>query len=93
MSAGYIRLPQTNPQDDDNRSSHGEDTSVCGTAVDNELRLVAAEQDAHAGVKKVEAAQRVYGRYSRWCLFVGCVLSPPWKRLLSCTSHSTSIVD
>lgn len=75
MSAGYIRLPQTNPQDDDNRSSHGEDTSVCGTAVDNELRLVAAEQDAHAGVKKVEAAQRVYGRYSRWCLFVGIGLA------------------
>ncbi|KAG2031329.1 hypothetical protein BDR03DRAFT_1030605, partial [Suillus americanus] len=36
---------------------------------------VAAEQDAHAGVKKVEAAQRVYGRYSRWCLFVGIGLA------------------
>jgi MFS family permease len=43
--------------------------------VDSELRSVAAEQDAHAGVKKVEAAQRVYGRYSRWCLFIGIGLA------------------
>ncbi|KAG1854483.1 major facilitator superfamily domain-containing protein [Suillus subalutaceus] len=73
-AAGYIRLPETSPQDD-NRSSHGDDASICETAVDNELRSVDAEQDAHAGVKKVEAAQRVYGRYSRWCLFVGIGLA------------------
>ncbi|KAG1814292.1 MFS general substrate transporter [Suillus subaureus] len=75
MPAGYLPLPQTSPQDDDNHSSHGDDASACGTAVDSELRSVAAEQDAHAGVKKVEAAQRVYGRYSRWCLFVGIGLA------------------
>lgn len=33
---------------------------------------VTDEQDAYAGVKKVEAALRIYGRYSRWCLFIGC---------------------
>jgi hypothetical protein len=54
----------------DNCSSHGDDAS----GIDTEPRVPVAEQDAHAGVKKVEAAQRVYGRYSRWCLFIGCVL-------------------
>ncbi|KAG1768050.1 MFS general substrate transporter [Suillus placidus] len=77
MSAGYTLLPQTSPQDDDDRLSYNNDASVCGAAVvDGEYRSVlAAEQDAHAGVKKVEAAQRVYGRYSRWCLFVGLGLA------------------
>jgi hypothetical protein len=75
MPAGYLPLPQTSPQDNDSRSSHDDDVSACGTAVDSELRSVAAEQDAHAGVKKVEAAQRVYGRYSRWCLFIGIGLA------------------
>ena len=36
--------------------------------------LQAAEQDAHLGVKAVEAAEKVYGRYSKWFLFIGCVL-------------------
>ena len=31
------------------------------------------EEDAHLGVKTVEAAEKVYGRYSKWFLFVGCV--------------------
>lgn len=31
------------------------------------------EQDAHAGVTKVQATLRIYGRYSRWCLFIGYV--------------------
>ncbi|KAG2338806.1 drug:h+ antiporter [Suillus weaverae] len=61
--------------DDDDRLSHNDDASVCGAAVDGEHRSLAAEEDAHAGVKKVEAAQRVYGRYSRWCLFVGLGLA------------------
>ncbi|KAH0838678.1 major facilitator superfamily domain-containing protein [Lanmaoa asiatica] len=33
------------------------------------------EQYAHVGVKKVEAALRIYGRYSRWCLFIGLALA------------------
>lgn len=57
------------------RPSHGDDGSVCRVSPDSEvLSALAAEQDAHAGVRRVEAAQRVYGRYSRWCLFIGCVL-------------------
>lgn len=36
---------------------------------------IRAEQDAHAGVKKVQAALRIYGRYSRRCLFIGYVRS------------------
>src|SRR6267154_1106408 len=62
---------------DNDRSTYGDDASVCGAALESEVRSVLdAEQDAHAGVKKVEAAQRVYGRRSRWCLFIGCVVSP-----------------
>ncbi|OJA19063.1 hypothetical protein AZE42_09040 [Rhizopogon vesiculosus] len=70
MSAGYSPLP-TSPRDVNDGSvnraalrSHSETRSV-----------IAAEPDAHAGVKKVEAAQRVYGRYSRWCLFIGIGLA------------------
>ena len=31
------------------------------------------EEDAHAGVRVVEAAEKVYGEYSKWFLFIGCV--------------------
>ena len=31
------------------------------------------EQDAQLGVKTVEAAEKVYGRYSKWFLFIGYV--------------------
>ncbi|KIK32015.1 hypothetical protein CY34DRAFT_19363 [Suillus luteus UH-Slu-Lm8-n1] len=55
MSAAYIQLPQDDPRD--TCSSHGDDASG-----DTEPPV---EQDAHAGVKKVEAAQRVYGPFSR----------------------------
>ncbi|KAI0367328.1 drug:h+ antiporter [Pilatotrama ljubarskyi] len=33
------------------------------------------EEDAHLGVKTVEAAERVYGRYSKWFLFLGIGLA------------------
>ncbi|KAI8995203.1 drug:h+ antiporter [Trametes punicea] len=33
------------------------------------------EEDAHFGVKTVEAAERVYGRYSKWLLFIGIGLA------------------
>ena len=39
-------------------------------AVEEEIQ---AEEDAHLGVKAVEAAERVYGRYSKWFLFIGYV--------------------
>ncbi|KAI0759140.1 drug:h+ antiporter [Trametes elegans] len=31
------------------------------------------EEDAHLGVKTIEAAEKVYGRYSKWFLFIGHV--------------------
>lgn len=68
MSPAYIQLPQDDPRD--TCSSHGDDASG-----DTEPPVLALEEDAHAGVKKVEAAQRVYGRYSRWCLFIGIGLA------------------
>lgn len=34
---------------------------------------VEEEKDAHVGVKTVEAAEKVYGRYSKWLLYLGCV--------------------
>ena len=34
-------------------------------------REVQEEQDAHVGVKTVEAAEKVYGKYSKWFLFIG----------------------
>ncbi|KAI0742084.1 drug:h+ antiporter [Daedaleopsis nitida] len=34
-----------------------------------------AEEDAHLGVKAVEAAEKVYGRYSKWFLFIGIGLA------------------
>lgn len=40
-------------------------------ATEDRAAPAAGEQDAHVGVKKVEAALRIYGRYSRWCLFIG----------------------
>ncbi len=30
---------------------------------------------AHTGVEAVKATHKVYGKYSRWCLFIGYV---PW---------------
>ncbi|KAG1847454.1 major facilitator superfamily domain-containing protein [Suillus tomentosus] len=62
-TAGYTPLPQ-NPQDDDRDDRD-----------DIERSVLIVDQEAHAGVMKVEAAQRVYGRYSRWCLFIGLGLA------------------
>ena len=41
------------------------------TTQDQETALVIGEQDAHVGVQRVQAALRIYGRYARWCLFIG----------------------
>ena len=40
------------------------------------IEVLQAEEDAHLGVKAVEAAEKVYGRYSKWFLFIGSVLVP-----------------
>lgn len=34
---------------------------------------VAREIDAHVGVKRVQAAEKVYGKYSKWILFISYV--------------------
>nr|VWP00768.1 C3H1-type domain-containing protein [Ganoderma boninense] len=39
------------------------------------VKELQAEQDAHLGVKAVEAAEKVYGRYSKWLLFIGLALA------------------
>ena len=39
------------------------------------LEVLQAEEDAHLGVKRAEAAEKVYGRYSKWFLFIGCVFA------------------
>ena len=45
------------------------------SGLDTEILVaVQAEEDAHIGVKKVEAAERVYGRFSKWFLFIGSVI-------------------
>ncbi|KAL1938676.1 hypothetical protein VTO73DRAFT_11279 [Trametes versicolor] len=44
--------------------------------IDPELaRKIREEEDAHLGVKTVEAAERVYGRWSKWFLFIGIGLA------------------
>ncbi|KAI0828482.1 drug:h+ antiporter [Trametes gibbosa] len=45
-------------------------------SIDPDLaRKIQEEEDAHVGVKTVEAAERVYGRYSKWFLFSGIGLA------------------
>lgn len=49
----------------------------------SEVIEVAGEVDAHQGVKKVEAAEKVYGKYSKWALFISSVFSSCFSRRLS----------
>ncbi|OBZ77205.1 Siderophore iron transporter 3 [Grifola frondosa] len=66
-----------------NASSH--DLGVTSSAVVSEddiprldadtVGQIEAEEDAHVGVKTVEAAEKVYGRYSKWFLFIGIGLA------------------
>ncbi|PPQ72102.1 hypothetical protein CVT26_006880 [Gymnopilus dilepis] len=47
-------------------AEHGDTASVSSSSTD----VV-----AHYGVKTVEATHKVYGKYSKWCLFIGLALS------------------
>ena len=38
------------------------------------LESVSGEAEAYTGVKTVEAAEKVYGKYSKWLLFLGYVM-------------------
>ncbi|TFK47474.1 MFS general substrate transporter [Heliocybe sulcata] len=44
------------------------------------------EEDGTNGVKTVEAAEQVYGRYSRWCLFLGLASAAYIYSLDGCTT-------
>ncbi|OCH87436.1 drug:h+ antiporter [Obba rivulosa] len=52
------------------------------------LEELEAEEDAHVGVKKVEAAEKVYGRYSKWFLFIGLGLASYIYSLDGSTTYS-----
>lgn len=54
----------------------------------SEVIEVAGEVDAHQGVKKVEAAEKVYGKYSKWALFISSVFSSCFSRQLSGANRS-----
>lgn len=49
---------------------------------------LARELDAHAGVLRVEAAEKVYGRYSKWVLFGSLALASYIYSLDSSTTSS-----
>lgn len=71
MLGGYRRLP-TEP------NSHGGEEEVpshSSEVDDDTVSAVVLEEEAHVGVKKVEAALQVYGRYSRWVLFASLALA------------------
>ena len=60
------------PQDDrKSASSLSNDTSRGNHAG---AYVISAEEEAsHIGVKRVEATHKVYGKYSKWALFIGFV--------------------
>lgn len=55
----------------DNESFGGTPADV--TIDPRTAREIEEEEDAHLGVKTVEAAEKVYGKYSKWFLFIGYV--------------------
>ena len=68
------------PSDKENNVFSGTlDEKVIDPRTEQEIE---AERDAHVGVKTVEAAEKVYGRYSKWFLFLGYV-----SACLVCRSH------
>lgn len=87
-----LMAPQNTEESCDRSPRHGYPTE--DTFEDRGAGAVTdVEQDAHAGVKKVQAALRINGRYSRWWLFIGYAHSPTvvethCQRLLLCPSPS-----
>ncbi|KII91403.1 hypothetical protein PLICRDRAFT_173255 [Plicaturopsis crispa FD-325 SS-3] len=49
---------------------------------------IVAEDDAHIGVTKVELAEKVYGRYSKWALFISLGLASYIYSLDSSTTYN-----
>ena len=54
----------------DSDSEHGVDSPVLDPRTHEEIQR---EIDAHVGVARVEAAEKVYGKYSKWDLFSSSV--------------------
>ncbi|KAH8109673.1 drug:h+ antiporter [Phellopilus nigrolimitatus] len=86
----YRPLPQKYFKDAD--SERGPDVSASETdglpVLDARTQdEVAQEVDAHVGVKRVEAAEKVHGRYSKWTLFVSLGLA---SYIYSLDSSTTS---
>ncbi|KAF7791098.1 hypothetical protein EIP86_002059 [Pleurotus ostreatoroseus] len=50
------------------------------------LASISGEAEAYTGVKTVEAAEKVYGKYSKWLLFLGLSLAAYVYSLDSCTT-------
>ncbi|KAI6137173.1 major facilitator superfamily domain-containing protein [Pisolithus sp. B1] len=70
MLGGYRRLP-TEPFHDGDEEVPSHSTEVG----DDTTSVVVLEEEAHVGVKKVEAALQVYGRHPRWILFASLALA------------------
>lgn len=68
-------------RDEKRSSSISSDAAYDDTPkLDSATKLeIDAEADAHLGVRTVEAAEQVYGRYSKWFLFIGYVLLMPYR--------------
>ncbi|KIK94500.1 hypothetical protein PAXRUDRAFT_33484 [Paxillus rubicundulus Ve08.2h10] len=81
-------IPHEVDDGNDCPSQHGDQAEATSDIDEAAITAVAAEQDAHLGVKKVEAALRVYGRYSRWCLFIGLGLA---SYIYSLDASTTSV--
>ncbi|KAI0365208.1 drug:h+ antiporter [Pilatotrama ljubarskyi] len=77
---GYSLVPQSPSGDRRSYSPLDARRSVLTTSTTTTLppeviQEIEAEEDAHAGVRTVEAAEQVFGRTSRWFLFIGIALA------------------
>ncbi|PAV16768.1 MFS polyamine transporter [Pyrrhoderma noxium] len=80
------RLLSQHPKDDsDSDSEHGVDSPVLDPRTHEEIQR---EIDAHVGVARVEAAEKVYGKYSKWVLFSSLALACYIYSLDGCTTSS-----
>ncbi|EPQ50366.1 drug h+ antiporter [Gloeophyllum trabeum ATCC 11539] len=64
----------------------GEDAPADGLDEDGGLASEEGSEDETNGVKTVEATEQVYGRYSRWCLFLGLASASYIYSLDGCTT-------
>ncbi|KAI0666920.1 drug:h+ antiporter [Trametes maxima] len=76
---GYTLLPRS-PSGERSFSPHDARRSILSTASATTLppevvEQIEAEEDAHAGVRAVEAAEHVFGPSSKWFLFIGIALA------------------